>query len=385
MAEDAVHVSEESLGQATPMSRAIPLTMILAAGLCAAITSGCNRPTAAEAPAASATAPAAAQSEPMQQIEETALKGATPAANPTSLVVTVNGRSLTRADADRRMRLMVMSQGMPESSAAGAIASLRPQLEPQVISQFVDTVLLSQEAEKRGMAVTTQEVDTVVSNLSTRLPEGTTLEAFAATRGMTVAEIRSEIGTGERIRKLYEAETATVPAASDEDIHAFYTNNLDKFETPEQVSASHILIKCDEKADADAQKAASEKAEALRAQLIAGTNFAALAKAESACPSAAKGGDLGTFGRGQMVPAFEEAAFSQEIGAIGPVVRTPFGFHIIQVTSRDKAGKMPQEEASSKIREYLDGKKKNEKFGGLVDTLRATAEISPTNAVSAAR
>jgi peptidyl-prolyl cis-trans isomerase C len=86
-----------------------------------------------------------------------------------------------------------------------------------------------------------------------------------------------------------------------------------------------------------------------------------------------------------MVPAFEEAAFSQEIGAIGPVVRTPFGFHIIQVTSRDKAGKMPQEEASSKIREYLDGKKKNEKFGGLVDTLRATAEISPTNAVSAAR
>lgn len=70
----------------------------------------------------------------------------------------------------------------------------------------------------------------------------------------------------------------------------------------------------------------------IESQLAGGADFAELAKAHSDCPSGAKGGDLGSFGRGQMVKAFEESAFGLDVGATSGVIETPFGYHIIRRT-----------------------------------------------------
>lgn len=72
--------------------------------------------------------------------------------------------------------------------------------------------------------------------------------------------------------------------------------------------------------------------QALKTQLDTGADFAELAQAHSDCPSAQKGGDLGTFGRGQMVPAFEQSAFGMDIGQVSDVVTTDFGYHLIKRT-----------------------------------------------------
>jgi parvulin-like peptidyl-prolyl isomerase len=80
------------------------------------------------------------------------------------------------------------------------------------------------------------------------------------------------------------------------------------------------------------QADAQQEINALAAQLQGGADFAELARAHSDCPSSQKGGDLGTFGRGQMVGPFEEAAFGLEVGHTSGVVETPFGYHIIQRT-----------------------------------------------------
>ncbi len=82
------------------------------------------------------------------------------------------------------------------------------------------------------------------------------------------------------------------------------------------------------RSQADAQRQIGE----LATQLQGGADFAELARAHSDCPSSAKGGDLGTFGRGQMVGPFEEAAFGMQVGQTSGVVETPFGYHIIQRT-----------------------------------------------------
>lgn len=103
----------------------------------------------------------------------------------------------------------------------------------------------------------------------------------------------------------------------------------------DQVRASHILLAYAGAAHSTAtrtkEEAAAEIAE-LRAKSEAGEDFADLARQHSDCPSGSAGGDLGSFGRGQMVPEFEQAAFSMDVGALSDVVETDFGFHLVQRT-----------------------------------------------------
>lgn len=101
------------------------------------------------------------------------------------------------------------------------------------------------------------------------------------------------------------------------------------------VRASHILLMYagSQRSSADrSQEAAQTQINDLSAKIQSGGDFAELAKAHSDCPSGAKGGDLGSFGPGQMVPAFETAAYGLEVGATSGVVETPFGYHLIQRT-----------------------------------------------------
>ena len=104
----------------------------------------------------------------------------------------------------------------------------------------------------------------------------------------------------------------------------------------DQVRASHILLMYagSERSSATRSKAeAKDQIEAIQAQLQQGGDFAELARQHSDCPSGKAGGDLGPFGRGQMVGAFEDAAFGLDVGATSGVVETPFGYHLIQRTA----------------------------------------------------
>ncbi|MCA9705503.1 MAG: peptidyl-prolyl cis-trans isomerase [Myxococcales bacterium] len=104
---------------------------------------------------------------------------------------------------------------------------------------------------------------------------------------------------------------------------------------PNTVRASHILLMYQGSMRSTASRSkqdAQQQIQQIQAQLSQGGDFAALARQHSDCPSASKGGDLGNFGRGQMVGPFEEAAFGMEVGQTSGVVETPFGYHLIQRT-----------------------------------------------------
>ncbi len=104
-----------------------------------------------------------------------------------------------------------------------------------------------------------------------------------------------------------------------------------------RIHVRHILLRVPEDATAEQRDSVREEAEALRQRALAGEDFAELARAYSQDPgSAARGGDLGRFGRGQMVGPFEEAAFALEPGEISEVVETPFGYHVIKLEDREQ-------------------------------------------------
>lgn len=136
----------------------------------------------------------------------------------------------------------------------------------------------------------------------------------------------------------------------DEEVEDYYDLHYEEFHTEEQVRASHILIRSAKEDPEEKQVEARRRAEEVLSKAKAGEDFSQLVKAYSEdTGSVARGGDLGFFGRGQMVPEFEDQAFSMEPGEISDLVQTNFGFHIIKATERKADETQPLEQARNEI------------------------------------
>lgn len=125
--------------------------------------------------------------------------------------------------------------------------------------------------------------------------------------------------------------------ATEEEASKYYAENKDSFNKPESVTASHILVDNEDKANEIIE------------ELNNGLSFEEAAKNYSSCPSKDAGGNLGEFSKGQMVPEFEEAAFSMEEGRISQPVKSQFGYHIIKVTNKSTEGTSTFEDVKDQI------------------------------------
>ena len=143
---------------------------------------------------------------------------------------------------------------------------------------------------------------------------------------------------------------------TDEECEAYYNENKEQFKD-EMIRAAHILVE------------EEEKANELLAAIEGGADFHELAGANSKCPSGSRGGDLGDFGRGQMVPEFEQAAFALNIGEISGVVKTQFGYHLIKLL--DKKDVVPFTDVKGQIQQYLTSKKQNEMYSNFTQGLKS--------------
>ena len=140
----------------------------------------------------------------------------------------------------------------------------------------------------------------------------------------------------------------------------FYQNNREKFGQPKRVKVRHILIKSDPK-DTEAAASARKKAESIREEAAKGQDFTQLAKQYSEDPGTKdRGGDLGYITRGQVVPEFEEAAFSLKSGGISNVIETPYGFHILKADEIQEARTEPLEKVREQIQALLRNRKARE-------------------------
>jgi peptidyl-prolyl cis-trans isomerase C len=151
---------------------------------------------------------------------------------------------------------------------------------------------------------------------------------------------------------------------SDPDLQAFYKKNEDKFKTGDQIRASHILVKTE------------PEAKQIEKELKGGANFEELAKKHSIDGAAAKGGDLGWFGKGSMLPDFEKVAFSLKEGSTSGIVQTKFGYHIIKATGKRPAGARSFEEVKDQIKAAIAPEKQQETFKKLKEDLKKDAKLS---------
>jgi foldase protein PrsA len=232
-------------------------------------------------------------------------------------VATVNGQPVTRSDFDLRL----------EQSPMGRT----------VLQQLVQETLIDQYAKNNNITVSDAEIDARENQIKANFPTGSWEEMLKA-RGLTETDVRNALREQLVLDKALSKDVTVTPAQ----IKDYFDKNHASFDKPEQVSARHILVPN------------LALANQIEADLKAGQNFADLAKKYSTDPgSKDKGGDLGEFRRGQMVPQFDKYAFSAPVGQISPPIKSPFGYHIIQVESRTPGTKATLASATPQIIETL--------------------------------
>jgi peptidyl-prolyl cis-trans isomerase C len=274
------------------------------------------------------------------------------------VVARVNGVAINAVELKRASKVMMAGQrGMQQSPEQ------QKDFEKQAIQQLISAELLYQAGQKLEVKDLDKQISDKLAQGKARFSNEQDFAKAIKELDMEEKDLRDYTRRDLIITNFIEKTIVPKVTVSEEDAKKFYDQNQDKFTKPESVKASHILIGVDQKATADEKKIAREKAEKLRKELSGGADFAALAKGNSTCPSSQQGGDLGFFGKGQMVPAFEQAAFTLKPGDISDVVETQFGYHIIKVTEKKVAEKVEFKEARPRIEDYL----KNQKVGAAVN------------------
>jgi peptidyl-prolyl cis-trans isomerase C len=317
-------------------------------------------------------------------------ESAAPAVELKDPVAVVNGKNISKADLEKAFSEAVASAGIDPSmlSEDQKLAGYRQLVDDMIIDQLIT-------AQATGVEVSDADVKAEIEKIKGQFPSP---EAFAEQlkqSGQTEEKLTDLVKNGLKQRRWIESQIKGKDAVADADAKKFYDENTTEFEQPEQVEASHILFLVPEDASPEVVKQKEDAANAALKRAKAGEDFNALAKELSEEPNAKEsGGNLGFFAKDRMVPAFADAAFSQDKGAITGPVRTEFGFHVIKVTDKKAAGTLGFDEVKDQINSYLQNNKRREAVQSVVDNLRKEAKVqvnlpeppaaaSPSNAPAA--
>ena len=281
------------------------------------------------------------------------------AGDPKEVIATVGKAKLTRGEVDADVAKFIEARKAQIPPAQ--LEAAKQYLAQQFKQQFITKALLLDEAAKKGVTITDADV-TARANDIIKASQGrpgapTSIDELLSKHPLGAERARAEFRDSVLINKFVEREIASKVVVDQAEVKKQYdqiVSNITqraKAAKPEQVRASHILVKTDKSKTEDAAK---KEIDVIFAQMkdLKGDElakkFAELAKEKSDCPSKAKGGDLGAFGHGQMVPEFDKAAFAQDVGKLYAPVKTSFGWHLVLVTEKIPA-KAPTDADVAKV------------------------------------
>lgn len=287
-------------------------------------------------------------------------------------VAVVDGSVITHEDFDREMSLVkqgLLNMGKP------LIDSQLSELEKEVLEQLINRELLYQESQRKGIRIREAEVDEELKALKKGFPSDAEFKNALEEANLSEVEVKSQIERGLAIDEFITGHFVVKVTISDDEVRAYYESHPGSFEQPEQVRASHILIRIDPQEDRSKRSSARKKIEEIRQKLRKGEDFAAIAREFSQCPSSAKGGDLGYFRRGQMTKPFEDAAFALRPGEVSDLVETKFGYHLIKVFEKKPETAMAFEDIKEGLGRYLTQEKIQKEVSLYVQKLKKNAKV----------
>lgn len=284
----------------------------------------------------------------------------------------VNGVKITNNEYERELNLYLQ-----QASQQGRQVPefMMPKIKKEILDNLIDRELLFQESRKKNIDINTEQADQQFKKIKARFPSQAEFEKIIAQMKLSETDVKSQIKRNMAIRELIETQVTEKINITDEETKAYYDSNPDLFKKPEQVKASHILIKVDANATETQKAQARIELVKIQQKLKNGEDFAALAKEYSQGPSNVKGGDLGYFGRGQMVKPFENAAFALKPNEVSEIVETRFGYHLIKVVDKQPEKNMAYAEVKDQLNRSLKREKIQEGAELYINSLKKDANI----------
>ncbi|MBN1276102.1 MAG: peptidylprolyl isomerase [Deltaproteobacteria bacterium] len=287
-------------------------------------------------------------------------------------VAAVNGSVITVNDFNRdfnlaKERLSQMGSFVSESQL--------PELKKRVLDNLIDLEVLYQESQKAGIKADEQAVAKQFQSFKSGFPGDAEINEWFKKMNTSETDIKAQITRQMAIYQLIETQVVANIIISDEESMAYYNSHPEISKQSEQVRASHILIKIEPGADESKKAEARKEIEEIQKKVKKGEDFGALAKESSACPSAAKEGDLGYFTRGRMVKPFEDAVFALKPGEVSGIVETQFGYHLIKSVDKKAEMTIPYEDVKKDIETILKREKINKGAVVYIDKLKEKAKI----------
>ena len=235
--------------------------------------------------------------------------------------------------------------------------------------RMIDQSLMAQESSRRKYQIDPEEVN---KGMKRWMKENGGKKAIEKAKHPAIKnreDLRREILAQLRYNRLLEEESSCeIP--TEKEAREYYENRPDLFTSEEMVSASHILKKASSEKEF---KVAEEQIQAIRQRLLSGEDFVKCVQEES--DDGGNDGNLGSFGKGRMVPEFEKVAFSLEPDQLSEPVKTQFGWHLVKLHEKQEPKITPFDELKEKIIEYLHERKKDKVFDSFLDDLKAKATI----------
>jgi len=280
----------------------------------------------------------------------------------TAVAANVNGEVIYSSDLEREVAALARQYNIDLNSENGR--KQRAEINKIVLDQVIEQRLILQEARRLGAEATTQQLDEAMTGIKRNFPTPAEFEMALAQRGLTEAALRDRLRTTITVQNI--AAKVSAATVTEAEIQKQFQANRAQYDKPEQVHVRHILVE----SDAEARFAL--------ARLNRGEKFEDLARQLSKDPgSKEQGGDLGFVSKGQLVPEFERAAFAlQRPGELSPVVKTQYGYHVIQFVARTAAQPAVLETVRNQIRRELLGKKQEADFQAWVKQLKVKAKIT---------
>jgi peptidyl-prolyl cis-trans isomerase C len=290
-----------------------------------------------------------------------------------AVVARVNGKALLGRDLEQRVRGELAAIGNP--SWKDLRDDYKTEVTGRQLAQLVGDELLYQKAVASGVTATPAEVQAEFEKIAKTYANDAALNSELAGRGMDRNALSREVARNLIVQRYIQENITKKLLIAPAEVSGYYNSHLDNFKHPDLVRTSHILIGVPEGSTPEQDKLARQRAEAILERVKKGEDFAKLAKENSMDPSASQGGDIGMTEGGVLEPPYEEAAAKLKVGEVSGIVKTSYGYHIIKLTDRKKAGTATLDEVRAELTDFLKNQKEDEEVAKLVKALQSQAKI----------